>query len=346
MNKTSLRQAFSAIVLFALLPGCNNPFKDSCKSCGSKASLTGEALLTVNGKPVITTSSFEKEWTFLEKDPQASIMLAFMPNAKEDYFNNQMVPFALVEEWLVMTKKDRDAEFIKEKERQHEILDRALAFMEFQKEVVNSIDVSDAALRTFYEQEKDKQAQLQQPPFVKSAAGVKVASVQFSSEKQANDFAQKARKGGNFNTLAKEEKKEVKDLGMISNQSRNVDAAVKIRALEMKPQEVEVVQTGKNQYMVIKVTAKQEAEYVPFEEVNKENLKQIVTQIKAPELLQKKLDDLKNQMKVEIKSEYFEKEKKQKAADLEAQFKAMQEQQEQSGEESETQQMPTAAKAA
>lgn len=328
----------------AILTNCDWLKNAGCKDCPSHsrhasksvdANLSGETLLSINNKSVITADSFEEYWNMLiGEDPNAAAIASLYPNVKADVFKNRLVPSQVILHWMHETKKSETPAFKQKLKAMVEMIEAQLAEQALQEEIVNSIDSSDEILNKFYEENKATNPVFAQAPFVSEPSGIKAETVKFTTEKSAQEFADKAKKAGaNLNSLAKEAKKEVNNLGIVSNQSR-IDFALKNKIESMEPNSVDVVSTGKNAFEVVKTGSKQEGKWAPFEEV-KSSVKQAYIQVKGTENFAKKIDELKKQYNVVENTEFFEKEKASKQAEMEEQLKAMKKQEDAQNPESE-----------
>lgn len=331
LNNRSFLSAGLLISSLLLLSGCMPDWskKSGCVGCDvadSKAG--GEVLLTINGKPR-TTEDFEVFWQeFLNSDPQAALMAQFMPNAREEMFKNYETE-ELIKEWIRANKKDQEAEYLKAQKKAHQQADRTLNITSFKDDAVKNLDMSDAGLKSFYEENRDKNAVFNQPPFLLAAEGIKAQQVLFGDEKSAKEFADRAKKAGaNFGSLAKAAKKDVKDLGLVTAQSRSVEPTVRVRLKDMKEGSVDVVNVGPKQFAVVKAGAKQQNKFAGFDEPNvKEALKEVMPQMKAYEAIMARVEDLKKEYKVEDEKgkEFFKKEAEEKKAKMQEELKAAQE---------------------
>lgn len=343
MKQYSSRRSLISVTLListlAMLSGCLDWFnkgKPACPACepttrvdgtyGAETATGGETLLTLRNKPVITTSSFEEYWQeLLKSDPNLESMLPFMPNARYEVFKNAAME-KVIQEWVHTSGKYKDPEYQKKLAKQRALADRMVALQTFQEELIKTIDTSDAALEKFYADNKAKNAVFQQAPFLQSPKGFKVQAVQFNDEKQAKDFLARTQKQkADFGALAKAAKKEVKDLGVISAQSRNVDFAIKEKVKDMKSDEIALVSGPNKQFTVIKTGQEEEAKYAPFAEV-KEGVKQAKLQVEFGDKFTARIEELKKEYGAVETKDFFEKEKEKQQADLQAKLKAMQDQ--------------------
>lgn len=306
--------------------------KMGCESCSSGAdhgASRGEPLLSINGKPAITVEGFEDFWnTYLESNPQAAAYASFYPNVRHEMFKNNLVPLEVAKAWVKAEGKDKDSEYQKKIRKQQEFLESFTALEMLKDHVIKNIDTSDEALNNFYNENREKVSIFQQAPFMKSPVSMKAQVVQFTDEKQAKDFLEKAeKKDANFASLAKAANKTIKDVDSV--QTKDLDPVVRAKLKDMNTGDVTLVTSGKNQFKVVKVVSKQDATYAQFEEVKgepevKEAVKQAIVQIQGSELFGKKLEELKEKFNVKEHTEFFDKERESKQADLQAKLKEMQ----------------------
>lgn len=340
MNKFFINLTLLVSALF-VLPGCEW-FKGrfGCKDCpaahvdgDTSTAVTGatddksQPLLLIGDKPCITVQKFEEFWDeFLKSDSRLAAFVALYPNARYEVFKNQCVPGELIKEWAQRTGKQNDPEYQQKLKKARENIDKAIAMQAFEEAVMKEIDTSDAALEKFYRENREKEMVLQQPPFVKTPAGIKAVAVEFTDEKAANEFSKKAEETGkDFNQLAKEANKEVKDLGVVNAQSRKVDASLRLQVPQMEVGKIDVVDAGKDKFFVVKALDKQSPEYAEFKDV-KDMVKQALMQVQGTKQFTQKLEDLKKEYDVKENAEFFQKESEKKKAEFEAELKSLEEQ--------------------
>lgn len=314
MQRLSIKLLFITASLM-ILPACNS-FKgkdgSNCESCSSSAvsgtTDNSQAILYIDEKPVMTAQDFDDFFEdLINSEPRAAAFIALYPNAKAELFKNQRVPSAVIQEWAKRTGKTSEADYQKKLQKAKARLEEALATTAFEETILKEIDTAVDTLKSFYEENKGKAEILNQPPFLKAAAGVTAISAEFDNEKAANDFAKKAQApNANFNELAKAANKDVKDLGVVSAQSRNVEPALRVQVPNMEAGKVEVIALGKDKFDVVKAIEKKSPEFAPFEEVQ-DMVKQALLQSKAAEKFQEKLDALKKEYNVRENEEYFKK---------------------------------------
>lgn len=155
MHKHMNRTHFFALSSLLLLPGCSfNPLswvkgKDACCSASDKST----ALLTINGKVVISEDSLNKEiQSIIEKNPQYEQYMKINENHFRKLVFDEKKSYALAEEWAKRNKVENKPEF-------KEALDQAKKHMFvglLQKEVADGIMISDEEAAEFYNKSEYK----------------------------------------------------------------------------------------------------------------------------------------------------------------------------------------------
>lgn len=301
----------------------NAAAKDT-KSDTAAAAATGEVLLTVNGKPAITTSQFEEyKKTVMEAQPQLKQMAAFIPDLDEKLFESMEHEVAL-QHWLEKHNIDKEADYQKDRRMGIEFLDRQLAIKYFQDRYpkMNTIDVSDAEAKKLYDERKDST-----PELTVSRGGVNAKMVEFKNEADAKAFAEKVKEAaGNFSQVAKDQKVKVQDLKQVNAQNFDVEGPVREKLMDVKSFPSLQVIKGKDTFFVVQATGKEEAKYVPFDQVKEP----IMQQLKAQKLFGDELEKVKKGMSVKRNEAYFERMKKEREKEMEQMKQEAQKQMEQS----------------
>lgn len=335
--KKNLRIFFSISLLASsliLLSGCDwIKDKMGCKSCPAPDSKiddkaiapTSNAILTLKNKAVVTEDSFEDFWTaYTEGNPNAALIMQIYPNIREDIYKNTIKPLKVASAWVKTEGRDKDPEFQKKVRRQCEFVEDALALELLKNEVEKNIDKSDVAIEKFFNENKNKLRLFQRPPFIKKPAGIEAQVVEFGTEKEAQDFLEKAQKeGSDFSSLAKSVNKEVKNLGIVTEETKDIEPLMKIRIVAMQPKEIEKIDIDKDKFAVVKALSKQEPEYATFKDI-KENpearqmIEQQKIQVELSDQIKKKIDDLVKEYEGKEDLKFFEKEREQRQAEMEA----------------------------
>lgn len=334
MNQKFLRPALNVVLLtsaLAMLSACDWFKGSGCETCDThvEAAAPGDVLLTIDGKPAITKASLNDFFEAYMKNRPDAAYAAMDPQAKRNAFNELEVMEVMAAK-IKKDKKDQSPEYKKAYRRAMDLAAYSVNAEMLSKEVLDSIDTSDAALETFYKDLRGKNPAFDNPPFLKQPAGIKIQSVQFADKKSAEDFLAKAQKpGANFGELAKAIKKDVKNLGLVTSASK-VDYSVKAKAKTLEPNAVDIVTTQGNQFMVIRgVGPRQEAQYADLSEVIaaqpmlKEQLANYKKNVEAQTEFMKRIEEWKKELNTVVNTKYFEEEEAKKKAELEEKFKEL-----------------------
>jgi len=341
MSLKNIKKAFNFITLFSallLLPGCMDWVKEkfgwlgtSCSSCkdhtgphGTSGSQqgAGEILLSIDGHPLVTLENFEDFWKmYVESNPQAALIAGIYPGLRKEVFTSLLVPFEIAKVYIQKTGKDKSAEFEKMVKRQCEFVYKTLALDSLHKDILEKIDKSPQALKNFYMENRDKVRAFQDSKFIKTPGGTSAISVEFNNDKDAAAFLEKAKVDKDFAKLAKEDGKEIKDLGLVTMDTPEVNYFVKVKLNELNPDDVAKVDLGKDKFVVVKALDKKKAEYIPFEDVIKDpQAKDIIerelVQLKSVETMKAEIENLKKQYNIQQNNTFFEQELEKKQAEL------------------------------
>ena len=230
-NQTVLRSFMSCALLvsgLALLTGCEWFKKGVCPTCEPTLAPASpeDILLSINGKPAITKESFNEFFdAYISSNPQAAAYLALDPTARRRAFQ-ELEMKELIKRKIEKDKAHWDEKKLKEYNKKFaQACDYALWAVNsevFRDEILESIDTSDTALEKFYNENKGKNPAFDNPPFQITPEGIKMQAVQFSDQKSARDFLEKAKKApAEFVHLQKLSQKDVKDLGLVTTQSKD-----------------------------------------------------------------------------------------------------------------------------
>jgi hypothetical protein len=276
----------------------------------STQAATGEVLLTIDGKPAIMTSQFEDyKNTIMEAQPQLKQMAAFIPDLEEKLFESMEHEIAL-QHWLNQNNIAQEADYQKDRRMGIEFLDRQLAIKYFQDRYpkMNKIEVSDAEAKKMYDDRKEST-----PELTISRGGINGKLVEFKKEEDAKAFLEKVKESNNFAQAAKDQKVKIKELKQITVQSFDVEGPVREKLLEVKSFPALELIKGKDAFFVVQALNKEEAKYVPFEQV-KDPIKQ---QLKTQKLFGEELEKVKKGMNVKRNEAYFERLKQEREKEME-----------------------------
>ncbi len=301
------------IVTLSFLPGCIDMFKgganqdqvENVSIPSPTSSMTGEILVTMKGKPAISTAMLELEREkFLKANPQIKQALAFMDQQAVVGFDRNilegLIHQIIVDQHIVDNKIHETAAYQAELEDLYKAMERMLNSKYFSEQ--KSVSVSDAEARAFYEAHKN---QLQGVTI--SQGGIAATGIEFNDGAAARAFAAKAKTvPGGFKKAAQDDglNAKIKDFKLVNNQSVGIDEQLrdKIAAIKTVPS-IETFEVG-GKFWVVNATAKEEPKYIPYEQI-KDNLKQQLEQNKRMEVFQQEIGTLRSNYGVEVNEDYF-----------------------------------------
>jgi len=280
------------------------PGKDKVSAKGKiePAELKGrgdKVLVTMEGVPVMTIKSFEEEFEkLIEENPQLKQMAQFIPNLKENIFKSlrsQLVMDAYIEREGI----DQDPEYQADLARFIKSLKRMLNSKYFAKG--QSVTVSDAEVKKFYDENKDKV-----PGLIVSQGGIRAVGVKFDTEPAAKAFFDKVKgKSKQFDELANADKLSVQDFKLVNDQSLGMNAELRKKVMGIKSfPVVDMVKAADNEYWVVNATAKEAKQYRPYEEV-REPLKSDLEREKEMKAVEAAVEKLESKYNIIVDEEAF-----------------------------------------
>jgi len=296
-----------------ILSGCSTVGdKEESKTEATMPATTGDGvvLMSMDGKPVITSDGIDEEFEVffervLEQNAQLKAMLQFMPNLKDELFENffrGLVNQHIIDRYITDKGFSNSQEYKKELEMLMMQLKHSLNAKYFVKEL-GEVSVSDAETRRFYEEHKNE------PQFMVAQGGIKAIAVPFDSEAAAKAFMEKvSAKASEIKQIAEQDGlgAKVREL-LVNNQGFGVDPKLRDAILaETKFPAVKVFNTDDKNHWVVYMSGKEEAKYREFDEI-KEALKGELAQEKQKDLVNAELDKLRAKYKVDVNEKYFEK---------------------------------------
>jgi len=312
MQKTRFRYIISGALLVSaltILTGCDLFKQSSCPSCGHgsvEQAKPEDVLLSIDGAPAITKAQFEEfyEVALSNAGPYGS-------PSKEDAFDT-LKTMEIINRKIAQLGKDQDPAYKKDLARAYNLARWGVNSQAIVKEIQETIDTSDAALESFFNDAKGKNPAFDRAPFLKSPESVSIQSVEFSDKKAAEEFLKKAK--SDFAGSARAANLSIKDHGKVSSQSQNVDFAIRLKARSLEPSTVELVSSGDKKFFVIKAGTKSSAQYADFNELKampqmKEMLAQFKKQVELEPAFMKRVEEYKKDFKIEENRSYFEQEK-------------------------------------
>lgn len=268
----------------------------------------GESVLaTVDGKPLITSGEFEKQFKNLIETHPYGAMLAQMEGLDRRFLDG-LVGQKLMSRYVEENGIDKTPEY----KQQLDALVQMLNARFFQMK--HAAKVTEAEMKAFYDQNKENM-----PEAVMSRGGVNATGVSFAKEADAKAFLEKAKgKGATLEKLAKDAGlgDKYRDFKMVNAGSPGIDPILrdKIAALIKFPA-LELIKGSDNAWYVVYASSKEAQKYRTFEEL-KGTIEQRLTSKKQEEAMEKAVEQLKKDYKVEIKDEYFTKKAGSPAAEI------------------------------
>ena len=274
--------AFCTVALFGCQGGTPS---GGVKSEGKKI---GQVMAEVNGGS-ITTGDFERE---LKNLPEYLKAMADTPQGRREMLDTMVIR----ELFLQQASKDGLDKKPEIEEKLQDLRKRLIVEAFLKKKVETEIQVSDADMQKFYEQNKDK---------FNTGEQMKASHILVKTEKEAKDILAQIKSGGNFEELAKKNSADSSaakggDLGWFGKGS--MVPAFEKAALALKEGQVSDIVKSDFGFHIIKLTGKRPAGVRPFEEV-KEQIKGAIMPTKQQEVFQKIKEELKKAAKINVKED-------------------------------------------
>ena len=302
MNKHIIVRGLGCSLLL-LLSGCvlNKQQKND------EAIVDENVLVMQGGKPILTVSEFKK---FVDEavgsDPQMRFMAQMMPDFEEQLFERAKLSEIVLNEWAKKVNIGQDEEYKKMRAQAEKALDTMLQQKFFIKKHVGEVTDSDA--QKYYDTNKT-----QDPSLMMSPEGVEAKGLSFEKEADAKNFLTKVHDAkGDIEKVAKELKKDLEDLGLVSQMSM-IDPTVKDKVLETKktPNVLPVIKASDKEFWVVKAYKHQKVQYMPFEQA-KERIKETLMNKSIEEAFEKKIPQYQKEYGIEINRIYFEQKHKER----------------------------------
>jgi hypothetical protein len=316
MNRHSHKKILIGGVIASLtfLPSCAllDMFKGKSESTASSSversvednqnMMTGEVIVTMNGKPIITSDviAVEKE-NVMKSKPEFRAALSFMdPKILDRNLTEGLISQAVVDEYVVEQGLDKTVDYQKELADIMKNMKRILNAKFFSQKF--AISVSDAEVSKFYEANKNAI-----PELMVSQGGVVASGIQFDSESTAKEFMVKVRaSNNNFARAAQQEgiTNTIKDFKIVNAQSIGIDPQLRDKIVAIKTVPSVDLITANGSVWVVNAVSKEEPKYVPFEQV-KANIKQLLENNKRGELFEIEINKLRDKYGIVINEDYF-----------------------------------------
>lgn len=269
-----------------------------------------EIAVTIDGKPGVTVEEFQRNLDAIKQaQPMMEQMLPFMPEDQQRMMYAQIaeniIGGTLIQDYVAAQGWDKNVEYLQNARRLHEDLDKELANREFQSRLLKEISVTDAELKSYYENNRETNMIFKRAPFMIAADGVTALVVKAQDEAQAKAIVDAAKKSGDLKQAAQAHKQKVEDLGLVTAQTMEPDRLVIIKALGMQNfPSVEMVKSG-DAYWVIQATGKKNAEFALFDQV-KDAVNQVVLSDRFQKAYMNKINDLKKNRDVVVNQGFID----------------------------------------
>lgn len=310
MNKKIQKKILvgGVFVTLSFLPGC--ALFDWFKGSGGETvtesrpveAITGEVLVTMKGMPIISTHTLEREKEkFLKANPQMRQALAFMdPKAFDRDFLEGLIGQKIADEYVATQGINQTEGYKTELKELCEAMEHMLNTRYFNE--IKKVTISDAEVKAFYEDNKDKLRGVMTSP-----GGIMAAGIEFTDGAAARAFIARAKSApGGFKKVAQDDglNAKIKDFKLVNSQSIGLDEPLRDKIVGIKTlPSIEMFEVN-GKFWVINAVSKEEPKYVPFEQI-KAKLQQELEINKRVELLQKEIDVLRKEFAIEVLEDYF-----------------------------------------
>lgn len=265
--------------------------------------LTGEALITMDGTPIVTVNSLQSEKEkLLDANPQLKQMLDYMDPAQLDRnLAEGLMNQVIVDRYIGEQGVDQLPAYKKELRDGIKAVERMVNTKFFTQSF--DVNISDADVKKFYESNKDAM-----PHLVISRGGVRAMGVPFDNAQAAQTFADavKAQKNDIQKVAEAQGKKDqLRDFMSVNQQSFGVEPELKnkIMAITSTPS-VNVVTLADGTAWVVVAQSKDATQYRPYDEV-KADLKDYLEKEDRAKRFDAEMSKLKSQYNVVMKEEFF-----------------------------------------
>jgi hypothetical protein len=166
----------------------------------------------------------------------------------------------------------------------------------FQSHIFKQIEkeITDEMAEKYYMENRDRIAIFKRAPFIDALGGVSVVVIEGLKQAEAQDLAKRAEKQ-DLKRVAQESNRKVKDLGLVTARSMDVDENVRSKVLgySSAPQ-VDVVKLANGKYAVVKATAITKDTFKPYSDQDvKESVKSFLIRNELGKAVTKTMEDLK-----------------------------------------------------
>jgi hypothetical protein len=265
--------------------------------------LTGEALITMDGTPIVTVNSLKSEKEkLLDANPQLKQMLDYMDPAQLDRnLAEGLMNQVIVDRYIAEQGINKMPDYKKELRDGIKAVERMVNTKFFTQSF--EVTISDADVRAFYDKNKDAM-----PHLIVSRGGVKAMGLSFDTEAAAKAFADTVRAQGNDlqkAAAAQGKGDQVRDFMTVNQQSFGVEPELKNKILGVTSfPSVQVFTLADGAAWVVVAQSKEATQYRPFEEV-KADLKDYLEKEERAKRFDDEMSKLKKRYNVVMKEEFF-----------------------------------------
>jgi len=292
--------------MLATFTGCWKKGSDSNLSTSSIAEvMLGQedakplVFLGKDKEPVLTVSEFNKYLVQIMKMyPQlgSAADVDKLPVAFKKNFLNKIIEQKLIIREALANKYENGPEFKKALEESTKLLKDHLLMQEFEKRLMNGIQISEGDLKAEYNNNKTK--------YIKEQGGALVAGVKFENNADSNTFLAKSRNvdSPKFSSLAvKETAGQFKNFGRVDGDSKipMLSESLKVAVAKVKSLPAVISVKDDKATWVLHVSDKKDTEYYDFNEI-KSQVEAMIRSQKFQAILGKEMESLRKRYPVNI----------------------------------------------
>lgn len=265
--------------------------------------LTGEALITMDGTPIVTVNSLQSEKEkLLDANPQLKQMLDYMDPAQLDKnLAEGLMNQVIVDRYIGEQAVDQLPAYKKELRDGIKAVERMVNTKFFTQSF--DVNITDANVRSFYDENKDAM-----PHLVLSRGGVRAMGLSFDNEQAARSFADAVKVQGNDLqkvAAAQGKQDQVRDFMTVNQQSFGVDPELKNKIMSIATYpSVQVFALQDGAVWVVSASSKEATQYRPYEEV-KADLKDYLEKEERAKRFDDEMSKLKQRYNVVMSEAFF-----------------------------------------
>ena len=265
--------------------------------------LTGEALITMDGSPIVTVNSLQSEKEkLLDANPQLKQMLDYMDPAQLDKnLAEGLMNQVMVDRYIGEQGVDQLPAYKKELRDGIKAVERLVNTKFFTQNF--DINIPEATVRAFYDENKDAM-----PILMLSRGGVRAMGMSFDNQSDAQSFADAVKAQGNdFEKAAsaKGKQDQVRDFVVVNQQSFGINPELKNKILSITNYpSVQIFSLQDGSVWVVSALRKEATQYRPYEEV-KNDLKDDLEKDERAKRFDDEMSALKKRYNVVMSEKFF-----------------------------------------